>query len=55
MALHLYGQLSATPRLDWDWVDAQLKAAGTYWVVARTRAIRIPARSGASGKMIISA
>jgi hypothetical protein len=37
MALHLYGQLSATPRLDWDWVDSQLKAAGTYWVVARTQ------------------
>src|SRR5215475_4580515 len=35
-ALRMYGQPSATPRLDWAWVDAQLEAAGTYWVVART-------------------
>ena len=32
----MYGQPSATPRLDWAWVDAQLEAAGTYWVIART-------------------
>jgi hypothetical protein len=32
----MYGQPSGTPRLDWAWVDAQLAAAGTYWVVART-------------------
>ncbi len=34
--LRLYGQPSDTPALEWAWVDAQLEAAGTYWVVART-------------------
>ena len=33
----MYGQPSATPGLDWSWVDAQLAAAGTYWVIARTQ------------------
>ncbi|MEP6851424.1 MAG: pyridoxamine 5'-phosphate oxidase [bacterium] len=36
--LRLYGQLSSHPALEWAWVNAQLKAAGTYWVVARTAA-----------------
>lgn len=26
-----YGQPSASPGLEWDWVDAQLTDAGTYW------------------------
>lgn len=35
-ALRLYHQPSNQPPLVWAWVDAQLGAAGTYWVVART-------------------
>ena len=35
-ALRLYGRPSDTPGLDWAWVEDQLKAAGTYWVIART-------------------
>lgn len=29
----LYGKLSELDPLDWDWVEGQLTAAGTYWVV----------------------
>jgi hypothetical protein len=36
-SLQLYGQPSDTEALGWDWVDAQLRQAGTYWVTARTR------------------
>jgi hypothetical protein len=32
--LRMYGQPSPEPRLDWDWVVAQLREAGTYWVSA---------------------
>ncbi len=32
--LTLYGQLSDSAPLGWAWVDAQLAAAGTYWIVA---------------------
>lgn len=35
-ALQLYNRPSEKPALDWAWVDSQLEAAGTYWVVART-------------------
>lgn len=35
VALRLYGQPSDKPALEWAWVDAQLSAAGTYWVTAR--------------------
>ena len=34
--LRLYGTESDTDALDWEWVDAQLQAAGTYWVVPRS-------------------
>lgn len=30
----MYGEPSRAAALDWPWVDAQLAAAGTYWVVA---------------------
>ena len=32
--LVMYGEPSRAAALDWPWVDAQLAAAGTYWVVA---------------------
>ena len=32
--LTMYGTPSASRRLAWDWVDAQLARAGTYWVAA---------------------
>lgn len=28
----MYGEPSGVPLLDWAWVDAELTAAGTYWV-----------------------
>jgi len=31
--LYLYGRPSDTPPLAWSWVDDQLAAAGTYWIV----------------------
>ncbi len=34
--LRLYGKPSDKSELDWEWVDGQLSAAGTYWVTART-------------------
>lgn len=34
--LRLYGADSDKEPLDWDWVDAELRAAGTYWVVPRS-------------------
>jgi hypothetical protein len=34
--LRFYGQASDAGELDWDWVDGQLREAGTYWVTART-------------------
>jgi hypothetical protein len=34
--LRLYGQVSDKPPLEWAWVQEQLQAAGTYWVVAST-------------------
>ena len=30
-ALVQYGQPSSHPGLPWDWIDAQLTGAGTYW------------------------
>jgi hypothetical protein len=33
----MYGQSSDHPPLDWNWVDEQLTAAGTYWVTARSQ------------------
>lgn len=33
--LAMYGQPSAARRLEWSWVQDQLTAAGTYWVVPR--------------------
>lgn len=35
-ALRLYGAQSDKPALEWDWVEAQLQGAGTYWVVPRS-------------------
>jgi hypothetical protein len=34
-SLRLYGSSSDHPGLAWSWVEEQLAAAGTYWVVAR--------------------
>ncbi len=34
--LRMYATLSEVAPLDWQWVDEQLSAAGTYWVVARS-------------------
>ncbi len=34
--LRLHGAASDAPPLHWDWVDRQLRDAGTYWVSART-------------------
>ena len=33
--LRMWGQESDSPPPDWQWVDEQLRDAGTYWVVAR--------------------
>ena len=33
--LRMWGQESDSPPPDWRWVEAQLRDAGTYWVVAR--------------------
>jgi len=33
--LSLYGSASDQPALEWSWVQLQLEAAGTYWVVTR--------------------
>lgn len=35
--LRLYGQDSDKEALGWDWVDGQIRDAGTYWVTARTQ------------------
>lgn len=32
--LIMYGQPAEGKQLDWSWVDAELKSAGVYWVVA---------------------
>ncbi len=32
--LSIYGSPTEVSALDWSWVDAQLEAAGIYWVVA---------------------
>ena len=32
----MYGEPSEESALEWSWVDAQLQAAGTYWVVGRS-------------------
>lgn len=34
--LRFYGKPSGHDVLAWTWVESQLRAAGTYWVVART-------------------
>jgi hypothetical protein len=34
--LRLFGAASEDPPLEWTWVDDQLAAAGTYWLVAAT-------------------
>ena len=35
-AIRFYGQASEHATVDWEWVDEQLRRAGTYWVTART-------------------
>jgi len=35
-AIRFYGQVGDHDALDWEWVDGQLRRAGTYWVTART-------------------
>lgn len=35
--LSLYGAPSDRAPLAWSWVDQQLAAAGTYWIIARTQ------------------
>jgi hypothetical protein len=32
--LRLFGEVSDRPGVEWAWVDEQLRAAGTYWLVA---------------------
>jgi hypothetical protein len=32
--LIMYGQPAEGEQLDWSWVDAELRSAGVYWVVA---------------------
>jgi hypothetical protein len=34
--LSFYGSESDCPSLEWQWVDEQLRRAGTYWVVPRS-------------------
>jgi hypothetical protein len=34
--LSFYGSRSDCAALEWQWVDEQLRAAGTYWVVGRS-------------------
>lgn len=34
--LRMWGQRSESPPPDWRWVEDQLVAAGTYWVVSRS-------------------
>lgn len=34
-ALRLYGEVADAAPLDWAWVEDQLDAAGTYWIVPR--------------------
>jgi len=34
--LRLYGQVSSHRELEWAWVDARLREAGTYWVAGRS-------------------
>jgi hypothetical protein len=34
--LRLFGAVADRPPLEWAWVEQQLIAAGTYWVVARS-------------------
>jgi hypothetical protein len=41
-SLHLYGQVSDLPLLEWSWVEQQLATAGTYWIVARAPAYPHP-------------
>ena len=36
--LRMYASPTEVAPLDWQWVDEQLTAAGTYWVVARSPA-----------------
>jgi hypothetical protein len=35
-AIRFYGQVGDHAALEWEWVDDQLRRAGTYWVTART-------------------
>jgi hypothetical protein len=37
-SLRMYGQVSDHEPLPWSWVEAELEAAPTYWVVAGTAA-----------------
>ncbi len=36
--LRMYAAASEAAPLEWDWVDEQLAAAGTYWIAARSPA-----------------
>jgi hypothetical protein len=40
--LRLYGEPSTHEAVPWAWVDEQLRAAGTYWVVAATPGLPHP-------------
>ena len=35
-AIRFYGRVGGHAALEWEWVDGQLRRAGTYWVTART-------------------
>ncbi|MEO6125431.1 MAG: hypothetical protein ABIR32_17170 [Ilumatobacteraceae bacterium] len=41
-SLSLYSQSSTHPPLEWQWVDRQLRDAGTYWIVLSGSAGSVP-------------
>jgi hypothetical protein len=34
--LRMYGEVSNVGEVAWDWVEAQLETAGTYWIVGKS-------------------
>ena len=45
----MYGEVSEHEPLAWSWVDSELEAAPTYWVVAGTTRAPRRDRCGGSG------
>ena len=44
--LRMYGEVSEHEPLAWSWVDSELEAAPTYWVVAGTTVCPLRDRCG---------